>query len=92
MLSLLSKIWLRYKKTMITSLKLHQIYFRKENTKPKTPKTALAEATTASAEAETAPAELATTSAKAETAPAKAANSFCRNCNNSNRSVATPAG
>ena len=25
MLSLLSKIWLRYKKTMITSLKLHQI-------------------------------------------------------------------
>ena len=69
MLSLFSKIWLRYKKTMITSLKLHQIYFRKEKTKPKTPKTALAEATTASIEVEIDPAE--------------AANSFCRNCNSS---------
>ena len=50
---------------MITSLKLHQIYFPKEKTQPKTPKMA--------------PAEAATTSAEAETAPAEAANSFYRN-------------
>ena len=44
---------------MITSLKLHQIYFPKEKTQPKTPKTAPTEATAASAEAETTPAEAA---------------------------------
>ena len=72
MLSLLSKIWLRYKKkkkTMITSLKLHQIYFPKEKTLPKIPKTA--------------PAEAAVASTEAETAPAEAANSFYRSCNSS---------
>ena len=53
---------------MITSLKLHQIYFPKEKTQPKTQKTATAEAAVASAEAEIAPTE--------------AANSFCRNYNN----------
>ena len=51
---------------MITFLKLHQKYFPKEKIQPKTPKTAPAEAATASAEAVIAPAKLQTTPAEAE--------------------------
>ena len=40
---------------MITSLKLHQTYFPKEKTQPKTPKMALAEVATVSVEAAVAP-------------------------------------
>ena len=61
MLSLLFKIWLRYKKTMITSLKLHQIYFSKrenlsENSFCRSCKQLLQKMQTASTEVETVPA------------------------------------